>query len=449
MSFTRKTPTAAKKQSKSICQDLAAMLVEREAELAEVRRQRAATAEILNVIAASPTDAQPAFEAIAARANTLIGGFSTAVFRIFGNAVHLAAFTSTNPGADEALRAMFPLPVAQFPGLESVSHGDCAQVADTELDTAVRDLARLRGYRSMLFTPLLSNGALIGIISVTRRAPGAFAAHQVQLLQTFADQAVIAINNVANFNETQAALRQQTATADVLKVISRSAFDLQAVLDTLVSSAAALCGASNGLIYLQSGDTFEVKAATKDWNPETFRLLSETAHAPGRRTLGARVLLTGDVQNLADMQADPDYDPAIRSLSASRALLGVPLKRGDAIIGAFVLARREAGAYSLRQVQIVQTFADQAVIAIENVRLFDEVQARTRELEESLQQQTATADVLKVISRTAFDLQAVFETLLEFRDRAERRLARDDLHPRRRHMHLPGSQDGRRHGGIR
>ena len=413
MSFTRKTPTAAKKQSKSIRQDLAAMLVEREAELAEVRRQRAATAEILNVIAASPTDAQPAFEAIAARANTLIGGFSTAVFRIFGNAVHLAAFTSTNPGADEALRAMFPLPVAQFPGLESVSHGDCAQVADTELDTAVRDLARLRGYRSMLFTPLLSNGALIGIISVTRRAPGAFAAHQVQLLQTFADQAVIAINNVANFNETQAALRQQTATADVLKVISRSAFDLQAVLDTLVSSAAALCGASNGLIYLQSGDTFEVKAATKDWNPETFRLLSETAHAPGRRTLGARVLLTGDVQNLADMQADPDYDPAIRSLSASRALLGVPLKRGDAIIGAFVLARREAGAYSLRQVQIVQTFADQAVIAIENVRLFDEVQARTRELEESLQQQTATADVLKVISRTAFDLQAVFETLLD------------------------------------
>ena len=276
MSFTRKTPTAAKKQSKSIRQDLAAMLVEREAELAEVRRQRAATAEILNVIAASPTDAQPAFEAIAARANTLIGGFSTAVFRIFGNAVHLAAFTSTNPGADEALRAMFPLPVAQFPGLELVSHGDCAQVADTELDTAVRDLARLRGYRSMLFTPLLSNGALIGIISVTRRAPGAFAAHQVQLLQTFADQAVIAINNVANFNETQAALRQQTATADVLKVISRSAFDLQAVLDTLVSSAAALCGASNGLIYLQSGDTFEVKAATKDWNPETFRLLSET-----------------------------------------------------------------------------------------------------------------------------------------------------------------------------
>ena len=383
MSFTRKTPTAAKKQSKSIRQDLAAMLVEREAELAEVRRQRAATAEILNVIAASPTDAQPAFEAIAARANTLIGGFSTAVFRIFGNAVHLAAFTSTNPGADEALRAMFPLPVAQFPGLKSVSHGDCAQVADTELDTAVRDLARLRGYRSMLFTPLLSNGALIGIISVTRRAPGAFAAHQVQLLQTFADQAVIAINNVANFNETQAALRQRTATADVLKVISRSAFDLQAVLDTLVSSAAALCGASNGLIYLQSGDTFEVKAATKDWNPETFRLLSETAHAPGRRdSRGSRPLdwrRAKSRRHAGGPRLRPRHPLAEREPRAARS---PPLKRGDAIIGAFVLARREAGAYSLRQVQIVQTFADQAVIAIENVRLFDEVQARTRELED-------------------------------------------------------------------
>jgi hypothetical protein len=125
-----------------------------------------------------------------------------------------------------------------------------------------------------------------------------------------------------------------------------------------------------------------------------------------------RVLLTGEVQNVADMQGDRDYDPAIRSLSASRALLGVPLKRGDAIIGAFVLARAEAGAYSQRQIELVQTFADQAVIAIERVRLFDAVQARTRELSEALQQQTATADVLKAISGSAFDLQPVFDTLI-------------------------------------
>ena len=143
------------------------------------------------------------------------------MFRIFGDAIHLAAFTSVNARADEALRAMFPLPRAQFPGLESISRGDSAQVADTELDSGVRDLARLRGYRSMLFTPLLGDGAPIGIISVTREAPGAFSAHQVQLLQTFANQAVIAINTVGLFNETQEALKQQTATADVLKVRQR------------------------------------------------------------------------------------------------------------------------------------------------------------------------------------------------------------------------------------
>jgi two-component system, NtrC family, sensor kinase len=222
---------------------------------------------------------------------------------------------------------------------------------------------------------------------------------------------VIAIENARLLESEQRrsgelteALQQQTATADVLKVISRSAFDLQTVLDTLASSAAALCGASNGLIYLQSGDTFEVKAATKNWNPETFRLLSETPHRPGRRTVGARVLLTGEVQNVADMQADPDYDPAIRSLSASRALLGVPLKRGDAIIGAFVLSRREAGAYSQRQIEIVRTFADQAVIAIENARLFNETQ-------QALERQTATADILKVIAGSPSDVRPVFQAI--------------------------------------
>jgi two-component system, NtrC family, sensor kinase len=242
MSSTRKAPTAANKQSKSRRQDLAAVLVEREAELAEVRRQHAATAEILKVIAASPADVQPVFQAIAARANRLIGGFSTAVFRIFGDAVHLAAFTSVNAKADEALKAMFPLPRAQFPGLESISRGDSAQVTDTELDAGVRDLARLRGYRSMLFTPLLSNGTPIGIISVTRQASGAFSAHQVQLLQTFADQAVIAINNVGLFNETQEALKQQTATAEILKVIASSPSDVQPVFEAVADRARNFAG---------------------------------------------------------------------------------------------------------------------------------------------------------------------------------------------------------------
>ena len=227
-------------------------------ETQEALERQTATADVLNVIASSPTDVLPVFAAIADRANRLMGGFSTAVFRIFGDAVHLAAFTSTSPGADETLRARFPVPVAQFPGFQSISRGDSAQIADAELDAGLRDLARLRGYRSMLFTPLLSNGAPIGIISVTRQAPGAFSGRHVQLLQTFADQAVIAINNVGLFNETQDALQQQTATADVLKVISRTAFDLQAVFETLLDSAIALSGAWQGTICIRDGDGFHL-----------------------------------------------------------------------------------------------------------------------------------------------------------------------------------------------
>ena len=418
MSLTRKAPTAAKKKEKPRRQDLVQALAERDAELAEARLQQAATAEILKVIAASPADVQPVFDAIAARANRLIGGFSTTVLRFVGNAIQLAAFTPVNPEADQALKASHPRPVTEFPPFELVRNGESVEFADTESEDVPpfnRELARLRGYRSTLHTPLMSNGAAIGMVIVTRKEPGAFAAADVKLLRTFADQAVIAVNNVGLFNETQEALKQQTATADVLKVISRSAFDLQAVLDTLAESAVSLCGARNGVIYLKSGDLYELKATTATaamLEPELFRQLRQGARAPSRGSAGGRVFLTGEVQNIGDVRSDPDIDPALRSVMVNRALLGVPLKRGDELLGAFVLARPEPGAFNPRQVEIVQTFADQAVIAIENVRLIDEVQARTRDLEESLTQQTATADVLKAISRTAFDLDTVLETLI-------------------------------------
>ena len=213
--------------------------------------RQTATADILKVIASSPTDVQPVFDAIAASANTLIGGFSTAVLRFVGETIHLAAFTPTNPTADEALRTSFPRALAEFPPFLLVRGGETIQFADTEADSVpplIRDLARLRGYRSMLFAPLLSKGGAIGMISVTRSEPGAFAADHVQLLQTFADQAVIAVENVRLFDEVQArtrdleeALQQQTATADVLKVISRSVSDVAPVFETIIEflSAAA------------------------------------------------------------------------------------------------------------------------------------------------------------------------------------------------------------------
>src|SRR5205814_1376287 len=193
-------------------------------DLQEARAQQAATTEILKVIASSPSDVQPVFEVIAASANRLLGGFSTSVSRFIDGMVHLAAFTPVNPTADAALRSTFPAPTAVLPAFVLAAQGEPAQIADTEAlaDERLLEISRARGYRSVLFVPLMNGGLPIGLISVARVAPGRFARHHVQLLQTFADQAVIAIENARLFNETQEALERQTATADILTVIASS-----------------------------------------------------------------------------------------------------------------------------------------------------------------------------------------------------------------------------------
>src|SRR5437763_2549336 len=218
-------------------------------ETREALERQTATADILKVIASSPSDVQPVFEAIATSANRLIGGYSTAVLRFVDGAVHLAAFTPTNPAADEALEASFPRALAEFPPFELVREGEAAQVIDTELESGIRDIARLRGYRSMLFAPLMSNGVPIGQIGVTRTEPGSFADHHVQLLQTFADQAVIAIENVRLFEETKEALERQTATADILKVIASSPSDVQPVFEAIATSANRLLGGFSTAVF--------------------------------------------------------------------------------------------------------------------------------------------------------------------------------------------------------
>ena len=208
------------------------------------------------------------FEAIAASAKRLLGCQSTAVWRIEGDKAHLAAFTSVDPAADSALQRLSPLPFAEFSPLALVREGETAAVVDTEDSTpSICDIGRLRGYRSMLWTPLISNGAAIGAISVTRKNPGAFAQDDIQLLRTFADQAVIAIENARLFDEVQArtrdlteALQQQTATADVLKVISRAAFDLDAVLEALAQTAARVCDADMAFIFRRDGDLYRFAA---------------------------------------------------------------------------------------------------------------------------------------------------------------------------------------------
>ena len=206
-------------------------------ETREALERQTATAEILRVIASSPSDVLPVFEAIVGSAKRLLGGFSAAVFRFIDGTAHLQAITPTNPAADEIMKNSFPRPIADFQSFAMVQAGQTVQTPDTEaLPDDIRDIARARGFRSMLLTPLLREGTPIGLISVTRVEPGPFAAHSVQLLRTFADQAVIAIENTRLFNETKEALEQQKASSDILRVISNSVADAQPVFDKILDS---------------------------------------------------------------------------------------------------------------------------------------------------------------------------------------------------------------------
>jgi GAF domain-containing protein len=394
-------------------------------ETRQALERQTATADILRVIASSPSDVQPVFDAIAARANSLVGGFSSTVFHFVDGVAHLKAFTPTTPEADEVLKSTFPRPVADFAPFRLAQFGKVTQIPDTELLTnEIKDIARARGYRSMLFAPLMNKDVSIGFIAVTRIQPGNFADHHVQLLQTFADQAVIAIENARLFHEVQArtedlqdSLRQQTAVGDVLKIISRSAFDLQTVLSTLTESAATLCEADYSWLFQREGEYFRFVASYGE-TPEIHARLRNyflPLRVPvDRSSITGRTALEARVVHVPDVLADPEYTwSKAQKIGGYRAALGAPLLREGNVVGVFFVANREVKPFSPKQIELVTTFADQAVIAIENARLFSEVQEKTRDLEESLRQQTATADVLKTISRSTFDLPAVLHALVE------------------------------------
>jgi two-component system NtrC family sensor kinase len=373
-------------------------------ETQEALQHQTATAEVLQVIGSSMADAQPVFERILDITQRMFGSDGVAILLAPGDGLlHLAA---RRGGHTEAIDGVFPLPVAETAAPSVIGERRQRYFPDVmhgaDVPPSLRQAAQAMGNFSAAITPMIWEGRGIGMISVTREPKTPFSDKELSLLRTFAEQAVIAIENARLFNEVQAktrdlteSLQQQTATADVLKVISRSVFDLQAVLDTLVESAYKLCGASLGLLYLRNGEAFECKATAGTGVAEANLLFKGRPIRAGRGTAAERVIMTGEVQSITDFFEDPDFDPKVReiirnagdmdsSIGRIRSTLAVPMTRDATVVGVIVIARPQTGLFPPRQIELLQTFADQAVIAIENARLFEQVQTRTMELAASL-----------------------------------------------------------------
>ena len=398
-------------------QDRGRTVEELERELAEAHRREAATREILSAIAVSAVDVRPVFDVIARCATELTEATNSGVFRFDGDLINLVAHHRWTAEALAAVQHVFPIP----PGRGSVT----ARAIETSSVVHVVDLLddpeytatpiAEAGFRTVLSVPMLSKNGPIGAISVTRMECHSFSDHQISLLQTFAQQAVIAVENAQLFQEVQSRTRDQTATNDVLNVISRSPGDIQSVMDMIARTSRRLCESEYANIFLREGEHFRCRFRDDGvaLQGQVGAVLTEALLSPGRDTMTGRVALERRVVHVQDVKNDPKLTYfRDRGVEPRRTALGVPLLRNDEVIGVINVGRSEKKPFTTRQIDLLETFARQAVIAIENARLFDELQARTRELRESLEFQTATGEVLHELSRSAFDLQAVLDAIV-------------------------------------
>src|SRR5262245_2662299 len=385
--------------------DLERRLAEALKREAEALEQQSATGEILRIIGSSPADAQPVFDAIAVNALRLCDANSVVVVRYDGERLHLAAHHNVDRAGIDRLKRFYPRAADRDLTVgRAVLDGAVVHVPDLQAtDEFSASVARQRGARSQIAIPLLHQGRALGAIGISRLTLGPFTEQQIALLQTFANQAVIAIENVRLFNQTKEALEQQTATAEILRVISQSPTDMRPVMDAVAENAARVCGAADVLIFQLEGDEPRQVAhfGSLEVTTPTVRQVTRTTPS-GRAILERRTIHIDDIVPLLETEY-PSVKSAALAVGA-RTHLAAPLMREGASIGAILIRRTVRQPFTQKQIALLKTFADQAVIAIENVRLFTETK-------DALERQTATSDILRVISSSPTDAQPVFDTI--------------------------------------